>query len=41
MSAAEAWSNTQEVLLAIDFIQEPVDLPAVWTNQFVEAAGVQ
>jgi NitT/TauT family transport system substrate-binding protein len=41
MSAAEAWSNTQEVLLAIDFIQQPVDLPAVWTNQFVEAAGVQ
>jgi NitT/TauT family transport system substrate-binding protein len=41
MSAAEAWSNTQEVLLAIDFIQEPVDLTAVWTNQFVEAADVR
>jgi NitT/TauT family transport system substrate-binding protein len=41
MSAAEAWSNTQEVLLAIDFIQEPVDLTAIWTNQFVEAAGVR
>lgn len=41
MSAAEAWSNTQEVLLAIDFIQEPVDLTAVWTNRFVEAADVR
>jgi NitT/TauT family transport system substrate-binding protein len=41
MSAAEAWSNTQEVLLAIDFVQEPVDLADVWTNQFVEAAGVR
>jgi NitT/TauT family transport system substrate-binding protein len=41
MSAAEAWSNTHEVLLAIDFIQEPVDLTAVWTNQFVEAADVR
>jgi NitT/TauT family transport system substrate-binding protein len=40
MSASEAWSNTQEVLLAIDFIQEPVDLTTVWTNEFVEAAGV-
>ena len=41
MSAAQAWSTTQEVLLAIDFIQQPIDLTAVWTAQFVEAAGVR
>ncbi len=38
---AEAWDMTQQVLLAIDFVQEPIDLTAVWTNRFVEAAGVR
>lgn len=38
---AEAWDTTQEVLLTIDFIQEPVDLGAAWTNRFVESAGIQ
>ncbi len=40
MSNAEAWDITQQVLLTIDFIQEPIDLTEVWTNRFVEAAGV-
>lgn len=38
---AEAWDATQQVLLNIGFIQEPIDLTASWTNQFVEAAGVR
>ncbi len=38
---AEAWDATQQVLLTIDFIQEPIDLGAAWTNRFVEAAGIQ
>lgn len=38
---AEAWDLTQQILLTIDFIQEPIDLFAAWTNRFVEAAGVQ
>jgi NitT/TauT family transport system substrate-binding protein len=38
---AEAWDATQQVLLTIDFIQEPIDLGAAWTNRFVESAGIQ
>ena len=41
MSAVQAWSNTQDVRLAIDFIQQPIDLSEIWTPQFVEAAGVR
>lgn len=40
MTNAEAWDYTQQVLLTIDFIEEPIDLSAAWTNQFVEAAGL-
>lgn len=41
ISNAEAWDITQQVLLTIDFIQEPIDLSKAWTNRFVEAAGVE
>jgi len=40
MSNAEAWDITQQILLTIDFIQEPIDLSQAWTNRFVEAAGI-
>lgn len=41
ITGAEAWEATQQVLLNIGFIQEPIDLTISWTNQFVEAAGVR
>ncbi|MBN1318631.1 MAG: ABC transporter substrate-binding protein [Anaerolineales bacterium] len=36
ISSAQAWDTTQQVLLTIDFIQEPIDLNQAWTNEFVE-----
>ncbi len=41
MTNAEAWDATQQVLLSIDFIQEPIDLGTAWTNRFVESAGIR
>ncbi len=41
LTSTEAWDATQQVLLNIGFIQEPIDLTASWTNQFVDAAGVR
>lgn len=41
ITGAGAWDATQQVLLAIAFIQEPIDLGAAWTNRFVEAAGIR
>ncbi len=40
MTASESWDITQQILLTIDFIQEPIDLATVWTNEYVKAAGV-
>jgi NitT/TauT family transport system substrate-binding protein len=41
ITEAEAWNRTQQILLAIDFTETPIDLSTVWTNRFVEAAGVK
>jgi NitT/TauT family transport system substrate-binding protein len=41
ITSAEAWDATQQVLLTIDFIQEPIDLGTAWTNRFVESSGIQ